>query len=392
MPVPSLHAVPRIVPLSLTLAMLAAACGGANDASPTAASPSGSSTNEIQPSLPVVSYAYADAQSPLPAQFVGQGPGGSVIATDNTPATNPTTNAGATLGRVLFYDVRLSANDKVACASCHLQAFAFGDTARLSSGFKGGFTKRHAMGLANARFYQRGKFFWDERAASLEAQTLMPIQDTTEMGMTLTGLVTKLSTSHFYPALFQAAFGTTDITSDRISRALAQFVRSMTSSQSKFDLAFAGQLGPGGPNFAAVFTDQEALGEQLFTGRAGCARCHSTNAQVSDDIHNNGLDAAPTDDGAGGGRFKAPSLRNIAVRAPYMHDGRFTTLAQVIAHYDNGIVPSPNLDQRLRGPNGQPQRLGLTPGERAALVAYLGTLTDSTLITARKFSNPFTTP
>src|SRR5206468_12444857 len=119
-----------------------------------------------------------------------------------------------TLGRVLFYDRRLSANNQESCSSCHQQAFAFGDTARLSRGFKGGFTRRHAMGLANARFYQRGRFFWDERAATLEAQVLMPIQDTTEMGMTLPTLVTKLGSTRYYPALFQSAFGSPQVTRD----------------------------------------------------------------------------------------------------------------------------------------------------------------------------------
>ena len=244
------------------------------------------------------------------------------------------------------------------------------------------------MGLANARFYQRGRFFWDERAATLEAQVLMPIQDTTEMGMTLAGLVAKVGGTKYYPSLFQAAFGTPQVTSDRIAAALAQFVRSIESYQSKFDQAFAG-MGPGGPNFGGALTPDEALGQQLFVGVGRCAQCHATNAQVSDDVHNTGLDAVSADTGAGGARFKAPSLRNIGVRAPYMHDGRFTTLAQVIEHYDAGIQGNPNLDRRLRGPNGAPQRLNLTAQQKSALVAYLNTLTDQTLLTAAKFSNPF---
>ena len=128
------------------------------------------------------------------------------IGADNTPASNRTTNAGATLGRVLFYDRRLSVNDRVSCSSCHQQQFAFSDTAKLSRGFAGGFTGRHSMGLANARFYANARFFWDERAASLEAQVLQPIQDATEMGMTLPNVLTKLSATTYYPALFAAAF------------------------------------------------------------------------------------------------------------------------------------------------------------------------------------------
>jgi cytochrome c peroxidase len=339
------------------------------------------------PMLHASLFAYSDASSPLPPHFMNApGPGGAVLGTDNTLASNSTTNTGATLGRVLFYDTRLSRNDAVSCASCHQQSLAFGDGAKLSRGFAGGLTKRHASAIANARFYQRGRFFWDERAATLEDQVLMPIQDTTEMGLTLPALVAKVSATPYYAPLFEAAFGTTDVTSERISRALAQFVRSMVSAQSKFDQAFAGQ-GP--PNFAGVLSQDEELGRQLFVGQARCAQCHVTNAQVSDNIHNTGLDAVVVDTGAGGGRFKAPSLRNIAVRAPYMHDGRFTTLDEVIAHYDGGVRANPNLDPRLRGPNGVPQRLNLTRDERAALVAYLRTLTDPTFLTAPKFSDPF---
>ena len=366
----------------ILIATVAVACSHSGDVT----SSSGAAVRA--PILPSGLYSYSDADVALPPQFNGPGPGGAVLITDNTPVANRTTNAGATLGRVLFYDVRLSANDRVACGSCHLQAFAFGDTARLSRGFKGGFTKRHAMALANARFYQRGRFFWDERAATLEAQVLMPIQDTVEMGMTLANLVAKVGATSYYPPLFQAAFGTPQVTSDRISNALAQFVRSIESYQSKFDQAFTG-LRPGGPDFTGVLTPDEALGQELFVGAGRCAQCHATNAQVSDDVHNNGLDAVIADTGAGGGRFKAPSLRNVGVRAPYMHDGRFTTLAQVVEHYNSGIQGSPNLDRRLRGPNGAPQRLNLTAQQKSALVAYLNTLTDNSLLTAAKFSNPF---
>ena len=337
------------------------------------------------PTLPALIERYADATSPLPGHFAQQGPGGSVLATDNTPATNPTTDAGATLGRVLFYDARVSGNDRASCSSCHIQSLGFADTARLSKGFAGGLTKRHSMGLGNARFYQRGHFFWDERANALEDQVLMPIQDTTEMGMTLTALTAKLAATPYYRPLFQSAFGTTEITSDRIAKALAQYVRALVSGTSKFDRAFT---GGGQPNFAGVFTAQEQQGQNIFQ-TAGCARCHSTNAQVSDDIHNTGLDATVTDVGAGNGRFKAPSLRNVALRGRYMHDGRFTSLGEVVNFYNSQVQPNPSLDNRLRGPGGAPLRLGLSQAEQAALVAFLGTLTDSTMIAAAKFSSPF---
>ena len=342
----------------------------------------------VPPTLNTSAFNYSDASAPLPAHYrIQGGPGGSAIATDNMPLTNATTNAGATLGRVLFYDRRLSRNDRVSCASCHQQQFAFSDTARLSRGFAGGLTGRHSMGLANARFYQRGRFFWDERAATLEAQVLQPIQDTVEMGMTLPAMVTKLSVSPYYPALFTAAFGTAEITSDRVGRALAQFVRSMVSGTSKFDQAFGGGTTP---NFAATFTADELAGQILFTGPAGCARCHTTNAAVSDDIHNTGLDATQTDAGAGGGRFKAPSLKSVAVRPPYMHDGRFQTLEHVVDFYNTGVQNNANLDNRLRGPGGGgPIRLNLSVTQRNQLVAFMRTLTDNAFLTDPKFANPF---
>jgi cytochrome c peroxidase len=341
------------------------------------------------PVLPATALAYSDATHPLPAFYsAANGAGGSVIAADNTPADNAITDDGATLGRVLFYDRRLSVNDRVSCSSCHIQSKGFGDTLRLSAGFAGGFTARHAMGLTNARFYQRGHFFWDERAATLEAQVLQPIQNSVEMGMTLDNLVTKLSVTSYYPALFTRAFGTPGVTADRVARALAQFVRSLTSYHAKFDQGFASAP----PNFAAVLTPQELAGQQIFTGVGGCAACHGTNANISDNIHNNGLDAIVSDTGAGGGRFKAPSLRNVAVRPPYMHDGRFTSLAQVVEHYNSGVQASATLDQRLRGPNGVPKRLNLTQAEKDALVAFLGTLTDSTFLKDPRLSSPFPKP
>ena len=339
------------------------------------------------PTLPAATLLYDDASNPLPRHFSQAAPNaGSPIGADNTPASNRTTNAGAALGRVLFYDRRLSVNDRVSCSSCHQQQFAFSDTATLSRGFTGGFTGRHSMGLTNARFYASARFFWDERAATLEAQVLQPIQDGIEMGMTLPNALTKLSATTYYPALFTAAFGTSEITSDRVALALSQFVRSLVSVNSKFDRAFGVN---GVPNFAASFTAQELAGQDLFNGRAGCARCHGTNAHISDGVHNTGLDATITDVGAGNGRFKAPSLRNIAVRPPYMHDGRFRTLEQVIAFYDSGVQNNPGLDPRLRGPGGQPLRLNLSAADRASLVAFMGTLTDNTFLADVRFSNPF---
>jgi cytochrome c peroxidase len=337
--------------------------------------------------VPNERFAYADGATGITPPPPGAGQNQAVAALDNTPITNPTTDAGAALGRVLFYDVRLSANDQVACASCHLQAVGFADTARLSRGFNGARTGRHSMPLGNARYWQRGTFFWDARAASLEAQVLMPIQDTVEMGLTLDQLETKLRVTSFYGTLFAAAFGSAEITRDRISRALAQFVRSMSTFSSPYDRALVNANGR--PDFAATLGASASRGQALFVGRAGCSRCHTSNAHVSDNLHNTGLDATITDVGAGNGRFKAPSLRNVGVRMRFMHDGRFSSLEQVVEFYDSGVRNNPGLDQRLGGRDGQPNRLGLSQGERADLVAFLRSLTDSTFLRDPRFASPF---
>jgi cytochrome c peroxidase len=336
------------------------------------------------PALPAQPYSYAGVQ--LPAHFLAPGPGGGVAAADNTPASNPITNPGAALGRVLFYDRRLSANDAVSCASCHQQSTGFSDPERLSRGFAGGETDRHSMSLANARFYRRGRFFWDERAATLEAQVLQPIQDPVEMGVSLADLVLKLQATSFYAPLFNAAFGSPDITSERVAHALAQFTRSLVSFTSPFDSAFAGAAQPD----LARLAPEAAQGARLFADPAvGCARCHGTHAQIAGDAFNTGLDATITDAGADNGRFKAPSLRNVAVRGRFMHDGRFTTLLEVVEHYDNGVRANPGLDPGLRGPDGQPRRLNLTQPQKDALIAFLEALTDPGFLTDPRFSDPF---
>lgn len=338
-----------------------------------------------EPDLPAVPYEYANIS--LPQHYLRP----PVVNQDNTPANNPITNEGATLGRVLFYDTRLSANNTISCASCHQQSHSFSDPDALSTGFAGGLTARNAMSLADARYFQPGTFFWDERAATLEDQVLQPIQNSVEMGLTLDEMVAKLQATSFYPPLFEQAFGTPEINSERVSLALSQFVRAMVSYEAKYDVGVAS-------NFSN-FTPQENLGRQLFNGRGNCNACHRTDAFVAEESTNNGLDAVTTDAGLGGitgnpadnGKFKVPSLRNIEVTGPYMHDGRFSTLAEVVEFYNSGVQPHPNLDPRLRTPNSQPRRLNLTNTEKAALVAFLQTLTDDSFIHDPKFSNPFLT-
>jgi len=338
----------------------------------------------VLPSTPNNYVGYAVTN--LPAQFRTP----VLNAADNTPADNPITNAGAELGRVLFYDQRLSHNNGTSCASCHKQENGFSDPATKSVGFEGGLTGRHSMGLANAKFYAPGSFFWDQRAATLEDQVLKPIQDPVEMGMNLTDLVAKMEATDYYPALFEKTYGDRTITTDRISRSLSQFVRSMTSYKSKYDSAFNAQ---GQPNFVAAFTAQEERGHQLFgTGPGGrCSSCHGTDAQIANQPRNIGLDATNTDEGAGDGEMKVPSLRNIAVRGTFMHDGRFASLREVINHYSTGIQNNPDLDPILRTPNGQPVRFNFTPGQVNDLIAFLNTLTDTDLLTNSIFANPFVT-
>jgi cytochrome c peroxidase len=307
------------------------------------------------------------------------------------PASNPTTDNGATLGRVLFYDVNLSKNRNTSCSSCHQQEFGFSDPNILSIGHSGGTTGRHSMHLVNMQFNSR--VFWDRRANLLETQVLMPIQDPVEMGMTLDDVVARLNTTEHYPPLFEKAFGDQEITADRISKALAQFVRSIISFTTKYDKGFE--------NNFADFTPSEAAGMELFfSGDIRCNHCHSSQNLFSRNAMNNGLDSEFSDlgyynvtgDTADIGRFKVPSLRNVAVTAPYMHDARFSTLEEVIEHYDTGVQPSATLDDRITveiQPGGTPLALNLTDQQKLDLIAFLHTLTEESILTHPKYSNPF---
>jgi cytochrome c peroxidase len=336
------------------------------------------------PSLPAQPAGYvAYAIDNLP-EHLKNGPG-AANPLDNTPADNLLTDAGATLGRVLFYDKRLSHDNAGSCASCHRQANGFSDPNQFSTGINGQLTGRHSMALANSTYYANGAAFWDERAESLEAQALIPIESPTEMGSTLAEVVAKLNQTAFYPVLFQAAFGSPDITPERIGKAIAQFERSMVSYQAKYDTAFP--PGEVDGDFAAVFTQQELQGLAIFHGSGRCSGCHVSNAHVGDQARNVGLDATVVDEGVGEGRFKTPSLRNVAVRGRFMHDGRFASLEEVVEFYNTGVQDSPNLDETLRSP----LQLNLTPQQVQALVAYLNALTDTTFLASPLFSDPFVT-
>jgi cytochrome c peroxidase len=361
------------------------------------------------PVFPVRPFAYSNP--PLPVHFSPQ-----VLALDSTPADNRTTDAGAKLGRVLFYEKRLSRNNSVACASCHVQETGFSDARTKSPGFEGGLTARHSMGVADSRWNAGKRFFWDERAASLEAQALEPIQDAVEMGLTLAEMVQRLQALPYYPRLFADAFGDAAITPERVARAIAQFERSLVSYRSRYDAGRAMVAAPTDP--FPNFTAEENLGKEIFFRPAspvgpgfpgpgpggpggqggGCAGCHQGEVMTNNlGPQNNGLDAVSSDLGAFAvtglerhrGAFRAPSLRNIAARAPYMHDGRFRSLDAVVAFYNNGVQPHAQLDPLLRAPSGVPRHLGLNPALRQALVRFLETLTDHALLADPRFSDPF---
>lgn len=355
--------------------------------------------------LPTTLYNYTNLN--LPPHFLTNDGGtlpSSINGIDNNPNGNLVTDAGATLGRVLFYDTHLSQNQTVACGSCHRQNLAFSDSPVHSLGFLLAPTRRHSISLVNQRYYLRGRFFWDERAASLEDQVLMPILDANEMGLTANEIAQKVSARSFYAPLFQAAFGTATISNEKIADALAQFIRSIVSSQSKYDdgRALVANRQMPFPNFTA----EENQGKALFMkpvsdGGAGCFQCHATEAFVSVNSgpKNNGLDLTSTNDfgvfetfptnNDFKGAFKIPTLRNIDQTAPYMHDGRFATLQQVIEHYNSGVKNHPNLSPQLKDANGNPQQLNLTEAQKAALIAFLRTLTDTNILHNNKWSDPF---
>mgnify|MGYP000844963746 CR=1 FL=1 len=347
------------------------------------------------------------------ANYAGQGHP-AYITLDNS-GSNVITNAKATLGRVLFYDKKLSINNTVACGSCHKQEFAFSDTARISAGVEGGVTFRHSMRLVNARFAAETKFFWNERAASLEQQTTMPIQDHAEMGFSgqsgrpgLDSLLRKLQSTNYYNELFRFVYGDINVTEARMQECLAQFVRSIQSFDSKFD---AGRSQVANDNVPFPnYTPEENAGKQLFNappqfgpngvrigGGAGCAGCHKAPAfDIDPNTRNNGIIATTTGVGNDIAITRAPSLRDVvrqsgALNGPLMHTGNVTSLRGAITHYDSNITLNPantNLDPRLT-PGGVPQRLNLTTTEFDNLIAFLRTLSGSNVYTDSKWKNPF---
>lgn len=310
---------------------------------------------------------------------------------------NPPTVAGVELGRMLFHETMLSKDGSQSCASCHLQTHGFTDTARFSIGVEGKPGKRQAMSVFNTAWHNN-EFFWDGRAHLLRDQSLKPIQDPLEMNETLENVIAKLSDSKMYRDQFVRAFDSEEITSEKMSLAMEQFMNTIVSNQSKYDKFKAGEV---------QLSESEKRGMELFfkeynefipeESGADCAHCHGGFNFANEMYVNNGLDAEgmAADNGrekttgmaSDRAKFKIPTLRNIALTAPYMHDGRFNTLEEVIDHYDHGIKESATLDPAIRPTMNTGLRL--TAQDKQDLIAFLHTLTDPTLANDQRYSNPF---
>jgi cytochrome c peroxidase len=314
------------------------------------------------------------------------------------------------LGRVLFYDKQLSVNNSVSCGSCHKQASGFADNVALSRGFDNQLTTRNSMPIQNLgfsnfvvggiikgdEFFSSAKLFWDGRETNLGNMVLRPIINHVEMGITDTeALAAKLSKVDYYKPLFKKAFVTDEVTPQKISMAITSFVQSINSTHSKFDKS---KNGSGEAQLSAL----EITGKSLFFKIYNCNTCHQVETPNGYEVFgggfaNIGLDNTYADDGLSkvtgkqtdAGKFKIPSLRNVAFTAPYMHDGRFSTLDEVMEHYSSEIANHPNLDFRLRDANGQADQKNISEFDKKAIIAFLNTLTDTQVIIDPKFASPF---
>jgi len=306
---------------------------------------------------------------------------------------NTVNNHGATLGRVLFYDKKLSSDNKIACASCHKQEKAFADPRALSEGVDDNETDRNSLALGNVRFYYDNRgFFWDERAQSVEEQVKATVTNHKEMGMSsVQAVADKIKNEEYYKILFRKAFGDESISGERIENALSQFVRSVVSYEAPMDqaLAAANQWSPEGVNLPLLSAEENA-GKDLYF--QDCATCHGNIVFLGRATANNGLDLVYADNGMGelnssqsyDGVFKIPFIRNVGLTGPYMHDGRFETLDEVIEHYSTGIKAHQNLDSSL--PVGG---FGYSAEEKAELKAFLMSMTDTEFTTKEKYMDPF---
>lgn len=323
-----------------------------------------------------------------------------------SPQTNNHISFVGTLGRVLFYDVNLSSDNSVSCASCHKQELAFSDDVAFSKGILGRSTERNSLALGVFRNFgdyssdPGTTLFWDGRVDNLHDQMIQTIGNPNEMGMQLEEVVEKIKDLDYYKILANKAFGSQSIHANQILVALENFMNSINSTDSRFDdISAQNPITSQSPRDWQFFTNQENLGKSLF--QINCVTCHGHSLEeiTFEPVlrqANNGLDLVYTDKGAGEvnsgsgfvGLFKTPSLRNIELTAPYMHDGRFATLKEVIDFYSEGIQDHVNLHPLLRE-NGHARKFNFTENEKAALVEFLKTLTDEVITTQTKFSDPF---
>jgi len=303
------------------------------------------------------------------------------------PADNPLTREGIALGRRLFYDPILSGDSTQSCASCHQQQHAFGDPDRFSIGIDGIRGDRQAPTIINAGWLPSA--FWDGRSESLEDQAREPVPNPIEMHLEWDVAVRRLQAHPEYPDSFCAAFGSSVVTIDRVVMAIAQFERTFVSSNSKFDRFLRGE---------ASLTPEEEAGRQLFfTEIADCFHCHGQEVSFDGDFHNIGLDSVLVDPGRGAitgdpfddGKFKSPPLSNVMVSAPYMHDGRFDDIRDVIAHYEGGFHDGPMVDPLIRARDDADRRR-MRAGEIDTLITFLHTFTDTTFLNNPSLSSPFT--
>lgn len=334
-------------------------------------------------------------QTPLDLdQFI---PGKPYFGSYTIPSDNPMTVEGVELGRMLFYEKMLSGDNTMSCGSCHKQAFAFSDGLAVSKGIDGIAGHRSSMAIVNPLWDKN--FFWDGRVVSLEEQALGPIENPIELHQRLPDAVAKLEASNLYPIRFEAAFGDPTITPDRIAKAIAQFERRLISINSKYDKWDRGEI---------QLTTEELRGFVLMRHpepglRGGnCSDCHKFNTMTDPegDLRNNGVDMLVDDIGLEGvtldandkGKMKIPTLRNIALSPPYMHDGRFNTLEEVLDHYNEHTIRNhENVDDLIRSGynNSIDSTLSLTEQEKSDIIAFLKTLTDEEFLTNPDFSDPF---
>jgi cytochrome c peroxidase len=296
------------------------------------------------------------------------------------PADNPLTQESVELGRLLFYDRRLSGNNTASCSTCHQQRLAFTDGRQTGIGVSGQPLAFNSMSLANLMWGPK-HFFWDGRAPTLEAQVRVPIEHPDEMAEDMDRLVAELGADERYRSLFNAAYG--EISAAAISRALASFLRTLISSNSRYDQFLRGEI---------ELNAQEELGRKLFMAHPDVG--FSNNGLDDEEQLKPGLQSV-TRDPAHRGMFKVPTLRNIALTAPYMHDGRFATLEEVLHHYNGGIRKSSTLSPLIAEATNRDSEaleeisLHLSEAEQAAIIAFLNTLTDNDFVTAERFSDPF---